>query len=210
MKKYIIILISLLSLSLLNAQNRHKIDIDMAALDSQLSVLENDLANLDIDLSIISDNTNELLALQQTKSRKKTVSEVENKDIFDQLTDINGVEVVYISKAMLSMMPNMKMPGVNIGNTAGKLESLQILSTETKSAVINLKREINKHIKNGEYETLMYVKDQGSKTEFYTKKTQDKKNSEMIMITQDNDEVTIIRFLGNFNIKDIQSITQGR
>lgn len=210
MKKYIIILISLLSLSLLNAQNRHKIDIDMAALDSQLSVLENDLANLDIDLSIISGNTNELLALQQTKSRKKTVSEVENKDIFDQLTDINGVEVVYISKAMLSMMPNMKMPGVNIGNTAGKLESLQILSTETKSAVINLKREIDKHIKNGEYETLMYVKDQGSKTEFYTKKTQDKKNSEMIMITQDNDEVTIIRFLGNFNIKDIQSITQGR
>lgn len=210
MKKYIIILISLFTLPFLNAQNRHEIDIVIAELDSQLSVLDNDLANLDVDLSIISENSNGLLAFQQTKSREKTASESGSKDIFDHLSDINGVEVVYISKAMLSMMPNMKMPGVNIGNTASKLESLQILSTETKSAATNLRREIDKHIKNGEYETLMYVKDQGSKTEFYTKKTQDKKNSEMIMITQDNDEITIIRFLGNFNIKDIQSITQGR
>lgn len=41
-----------------------------------------------------------------------------------------GVTSVYISKAMLSLMPDMKTEGVNIGEVASKLDNIQILSCE--------------------------------------------------------------------------------
>ena len=49
---------------------------------------------------------------------------------FDKFADMEGVTSVYISKAMLSLMPNMKTEGVNIGEVASKLDKIQILSCE--------------------------------------------------------------------------------
>ena len=49
---------------------------------------------------------------------------------FDKFADMDGVTSVYISKAMLSLMPDMKTEGVNIGEVASKLDNIQILSCE--------------------------------------------------------------------------------
>lgn len=52
--------------------------------------------------------------------------------IFDRYADTEGVTTVYISKAMLSMMPDMKTNGVNIGPIASKLDNIRILTCENK------------------------------------------------------------------------------
>lgn len=129
---------------------------------------------------------------------------------FEDISNITGVEVVYITKALLGMMPNMDMPGVNIGKVAGKLESLQIYSTEEKGPAILLKRTINKLIQLGSYETLMLVKDSDSKTAFYLKSEGKDKKSELLMVTEDGSDVSVIRMLGNFTIQDIQNLTKGQ
>ena len=42
---------------------------------------------------------------------------------------------------MLSMMPNMKTEGVNIGEVASKLDNIQILSCEKPDIIAKLKKE---------------------------------------------------------------------
>ncbi len=60
---------------------------------------------------------------------------------FDKFADMDGVTSVYISKAMLSLMPDMKTEGVNIGEVASKLDNIQILSCEKPDIIAKLKKE---------------------------------------------------------------------
>lgn len=129
-----------------------------------------------------------------------------NDDLFSRLSNLKGVQVVYISKSMLGMMPNMDMPGVDIGNIAGKLESLEIYTAEEDLASKRLTSASEGLLRGGNYETLMLIKDEDSKTAFYVKKDKSNQGSEMLMITQDGSDATIIRFLGTFSIQDIKNI----
>lgn len=60
---------------------------------------------------------------------------------FDKFADMDGVTSVYISKAMLSMMPNMKAEGINIGEVAGKLDHIQILTCEKAAPIPRIKKK---------------------------------------------------------------------
>ncbi|QIK59392.1 DUF4252 domain-containing protein [Dysgonomonas sp. HDW5A] len=135
-----------------------------------------------------------------------TTETPQNNDIFKQLSNTKGIQVVYISKTMLGMMPNMDMPGVDIGNIAGKLESLEIYSSEETSASRRLIYVSEDLLKGGNYETLMLIKDNDSRTAFYVKKNKSNQGSEMLMITEDGSDATIIRFLGSFTVQDIKNI----
>lgn len=137
------------------------------------------------------------------------VSEIKQSqtDVFEKLADIKDVEVVYISKSFLGMMGGMNMPGVNIGNITEKLEGLQIFSAEQKNAMKALKQETNKLVKERGYETLMFVKDNDTKTAFYTKRIA-RGQTEMLMVSEEPSEISIIRFFGNFTVQDIQNIAK--
>lgn len=143
-------------------------------------------------------------------STYSTTESPQNTDVFNQLSKIKGVGVVYISSAMLGMMPSMDMPGVDIGNIAGKLESLEIYTAED-NATKSLITISDKLINSGAYETLMLVKDGDSRTGFYMKKGTTNKGAEMLMITDDGTDATLIRFLGNFTMQDIKNVAnQGK
>lgn len=135
-----------------------------------------------------------------------TTETPQNNDIFKQLSNTKGIEVVYISKTMLGMMPKMDMPGVDIGNIAGKLESLEIYSAEEASASRRLIYVSEDLLKSGNYETLMLLKDSDSRTAFYVRKNKSNTGSEMLMVTEDGSDASIIRFLGNFTVQDIKNI----
>ena len=60
--------------------------------------------------------------------------------IFDRYADTEGVTTVYISKAMLSMMPDMKTNGVNIGPIASKLDNIRILTCENNKLLPTLRK----------------------------------------------------------------------
>ena len=50
--------------------------------------------------------------------------------LFDKYADMDDVTSVYISKKMFQMMPVMETAGLNLANLKGKIESLQILTTQ--------------------------------------------------------------------------------
>lgn len=117
---------------------------------------------------------------------------------------MDNVTSVYISKAMFQMMPTMEAGGLNLMNLKGKIESLQILSTQNSTVKEQMKKEFSDLI-NDKYEELMRVKDQGTKATFYIKKKGDQ-ISELIMLADTGSEFSVIQLLGKFSLKDIQSI----
>lgn len=124
---------------------------------------------------------------------------------FDKFADMDGVTSVYISKAMLSLMPNMQAEGVNIGEVASKLDNIQILSCEKPDIIARMKEEtafINP--KNG-YEELMRINDEGERVIIYLKQAQSG-TKEFVLKCTEKDEFTLIAITGNLTLQEIQSI----
>ena len=84
---------------------------------------------------------------------------------FSKYADMDEVTTVYISKKMFQMMPTMEHIGLELANMQGKIDGLQILSTERKELQAQMRKEFSGMI-GKEYEELMRVKDKGTKAKF--------------------------------------------
>ena len=124
---------------------------------------------------------------------------------FDKFADMDGVTSVYISKAMLSLMPDMKTEGVNIGEVASKLDNIQILSCEKPDIIAKLKKETAFISPKNGYEELMRINDEGEKTIIYLKRNKNKEK-EFVLMSQEKNEFTIIAITGNLTLQEIQGI----
>ena len=111
---------------------------------------------------------------------------------FDKYADMEGVTSVYISKAMLSLMPDMKAEGVNIGKMASKLDNIQILSCEKASVIAQIKKDVS-------------INDEGEKTTIFLKHDKEKQK-EFVLLSEEQNELTIIIITGNLTLQEIQSI----
>ncbi|MDR0892880.1 MAG: DUF4252 domain-containing protein [Mediterranea sp.] len=126
-------------------------------------------------------------------------------NFFDRFADWEGVSSVYISKAMLGMMPNIKTEGVNIGSITGKLDNIQILSSEAKSVIARMRKELGYVSPKNGYEQLMRTKEDGESTSIYIKQLKAGKR-EFVLISDEKDELSVIVVRGDLSMKDIQGI----
>lgn len=130
-------------------------------------------------------------------------------DFFDKMAGSRNVNSVYISKAMLSMAPNIHLGGANIKDIANKLEQLDIYTSESKESSAMMKKDIEVLARNKTYELLMNLKDGMQTITFYALKNKDKFR-ELIMVTKETDQCVIIRMVGDFTMADIQKVTSKR
>lgn len=135
-----------------------------------------------------------------------TVGFAQNK-LFEKYADTDHVTSVNISKTMFEMMPDIQTEGLNMINLKGKIESLQILTTENATQKENIRKDFSLFTSK-EYEELMRVKSEDTKANFYVKKKGDQ-ISELILLADSDDSFSIIRLLGNFTLRDIQNLAQG-
>lgn len=129
-----------------------------------------------------------------------------SKALFDKYTDMDNVTSVYISKAMFKMMPNIETAGLNIVNMKGKIESLQVISTERTDLAPKMKEDFSKLIGKG-HEELMRVRDGKTKATFYANMNGDLVK-DLIMLADTEEGFTVIQLLGNFTLQDIQEIIE--
>ena len=118
---------------------------------------------------------------------------------------MDDVTTVYISKKMFQMMPTMEYIGLQLANMQGKIDGLQILSTERKDLQAQMRKEFDGMI-GKEYEELMRVKDKETKANFYIRQ-QGELIKELIMIADSEANFSVIQLKGNFTLQDIQEIT---
>lgn len=125
-------------------------------------------------------------------------------NFLDKYSGMKGVSYVYISKAMLSLMPNVKAEGVNIGKIASKLESVRIVSCENPSVIARLKNDISIVTPKNGYNELMRMSDDGEKTVIYMNEKKGK--NEFVLVQSERNELQIIQIVGNLTLKEIQGI----
>ncbi len=124
--------------------------------------------------------------------------------LFDKYADMDNVTSVYISKAMFKMMPTIETGGLNLMNMMGKIESLQILTTERQDITSNMQKEFSQLVGKG-HEELMRVRDGKTRATFYADMKGDNVK-DLLMLAKTDSSFIVIQLLGSFSLKDIQDI----
>jgi len=127
-------------------------------------------------------------------------------DFFNKFSNDDNVTTVFISKALLQMVPEIKADmGANINSLIGKLSQIEIYTTENKETAGLMKLESDKLIKNKTYESLMVVKEKGRNVNFLIQRNKDMID-ELVMLVNESQNSVIIRIMGNFTMEDILKV----
>jgi len=126
--------------------------------------------------------------------------------LFDKYADMDDVTSVYISKAMFQMMGNVVNAGMDFTNLKGKIESLQLVSTEKQDKIAQMKKEFSQLV-TAQHKELMRVKDGKDRVNFYADMKGDQ-IKELIMLAETDNSYTAIQLIGNFTLQDIQDIAK--
>lgn len=126
--------------------------------------------------------------------------------LFDKYADMDNVASVYISKAMFQMMPSFETNGLNLMNLKGKIDGLQILSTQDTSKKESMRNDF-KGLIGKEHEELMRVKDGKTRATFYVKQ-KGEQISELIMLADTDSSFNVVQLTGKFTLREIQQITK--
>lgn len=126
--------------------------------------------------------------------------------LFDKYSEMDNVTSIYISKAMFQMMPSFETNGLNLMNLKGKIEGLQVLSTDNNNIKEKMRTDF-KGLIGKDHEELMRVKDGNTRTTFYVKQKGDL-ISELIMLADTDSSFNVIQLAGKFTLQDIQEITK--
>ncbi|MDR1257825.1 MAG: DUF4252 domain-containing protein [Tannerellaceae bacterium] len=133
------------------------------------------------------------------------ICQAQNK-LFDKYADMDNVTYVYISKAMFNMMPTVVSDiGLSLTNMKGKIESLQLVSSEQKDEMEKMRKEFTQlygryhqelmRLHSGKTHTVFYAIVDGNKVE------------DLVMLADTDSTFVAIQILGKFTIKDIQDIS---
>ena len=128
---------------------------------------------------------------------------------FKKYADDKEITYVYISKFMLNMARTMggkDFNGKNLSAIMKKLNSLQIVSSETKAARARLKKDIRTYMAQENYNLLMETNNDGSKVTIHHK--EGKQSSIIIMVTDEDNETTAMIFTGAFTTKDLEALAK--
>lgn len=128
---------------------------------------------------------------------------------FEKYADTKNVTYVYISKFMLRMVDASSapsVPGVNTQSLMKKLNGIQIISSDNKNAIARLKADAQSIVKQGKYELLMQVDEDGDKVRIYHR--EGKQQSVVVMMADEEDEFSVIVFSGTFTLDDVQKMTK--
>ena len=124
--------------------------------------------------------------------------------IFEKYADMDNVTSVYISKAMFQMMPAIENVGVNLMNLKGKIESLQLVTTEKQDLASQMKREFSQLV-TSRHEELIRIRDGNTRVTFYSDMNGGQIR-ELLLLVEEENEFTAILLTGNFTLKDLQEI----
>ena len=127
-------------------------------------------------------------------------------NLFDKFSDMDGISSVYISKTLLSMMPDVEADGIDIGKIANKLESIQILSSEKPALIERLRKETAFIYPRNGYEELMRIKEDGELTTIYLKELKSGQKEFVLRIDEKEDEFTIIVITGSLTAEEIRNV----
>ena len=143
------------------------------------------------------------------------------QSFFDKLEDMDGVDVVVVTKdafEMLSKFKDIQLEGnqtMKVFSLIKELKELRVFTTDESFIANKMDEMVSKLIKNNRLTELMRVKDDDSRVKIYVKITKNKDYvSEVLMFvkgiekkTKENVDSVIISLTGNIDVNKIAEIT---
>lgn len=143
------------------------------------------------------------------------------QSFFDKLEDMDGVDVVVVTKdafEMLSKFKDIQLEGnqtMKVFSLIKELKELRVFTTDESSIANKMDEMVSKSIKNNRLTELMRVKDDDFRVKIYVKTTKKKDYvSEVLMFvkgiekkTKENVDSVIISLTGNIDVNKIAEIT---
>ncbi|CAI8359266.1 MAG: Uncharacterised protein [Polaribacter sp. SA4-10] len=143
------------------------------------------------------------------------------QSFFDTLEDMEGVDVVVVTKdafEMLSKFQDIKIDGnqtMKVFSLINDLQELKIFTTNDANNANKMDKMVSKAIKVQKLTELMRVKEEDTRMKIYVKTTKNKSYvSEVLMFikgvgkkTNKNIESIIISLTGNIDVQKISEIT---
>ena len=115
-------------------------------------------------------------------------------ELFKKYENTKGVETVYISKNLLSILGTTDIGDLKVSKAAKKIERIQVLECERASLLQGIR----------DYAQIMRTTDDGEITYIYQK--QRGKQTEFVILTTEKSELTIVNILGTLTLKEIKEI----
>ena len=147
-------------------------------------------------------------------SAQNASSSTKFTSLFEKFEDAKNVESVYISKAMFDLIGSCigsKLVGVKsmedflIRDKLSKIDHLYILSSKDTKMAAGLADIFSSYYKEGKFEELMRMKDNGQKTTIYMQQMKNKM-SEFGLFSTGDGETRIISIVGTLTINDIKDV----
>ena len=118
--------------------------------------------------------------------------------LFEKYADMDNVTSVFISKKMF------ESGGLNLMNLKGKINNLQIVTSDKQELREQMKKEFGSIISRS-HEELMRIKDNETHATFHIIQDGDHIN-EMVMLADTDSDYVVIRITGRFTLQDIQDV----
>lgn len=129
------------------------------------------------------------------------------KEITDLLTKYHNMKDVTVITMNNDMFKTFKDDS-ELNEISFNFDKFQILTTESKAIVSQMKQDFKKLIQNGILIEMMSVKDDGSQVLFLIDKASQGKTNVTVffMIVEEVDEYVIMYFSGNIPIEEIKEL----
>ncbi|MBE6311383.1 MAG: DUF4252 domain-containing protein [Bacteroidales bacterium] len=124
----------------------------------------------------------------------------QHEKIINEISEINDVEAVYITKSMLNSIGNnnIKIGNLNISKIINGLSSIYVLSIDGNS--LQRARKKLQTIKNSKgMEVIMRLKEDNERTDILGKKLNNGNFSSILMTIDEGDEITVVYIIGNID-----------
>lgn len=132
-------------------------------------------------------------------------STIEARKFFEANAKDEGVTSVYISKSLISMIPNTSTKGLDIYRLSSKINYIYILSTDNPKATERLSDKVKSAFANSNYEQLFDVNSADESSAIYYRKGKNGEN-EYIIVSRDAAEFTVILIAGTITPADVQGM----
>lgn len=129
----------------------------------------------------------------------------ENKAI-KELSNIKGVTAIFVSEQMLNMigLSNFSVDNVvNLNDIASKIKSVTVLNAEDSKPIKELRKGIDIYLEKLKVSPMLTTKEDDEQVNIYFIEPQGAdKYAQLIIYTDEGDEVSIIALIGSFEMKD--------
>lgn len=140
------------------------------------------------------------------------LSAQDGKNIYKKYSGATDVSSVYISPAMFKLigkLPNIEVNDseVNFGQIVRSMRGMYVIDSSSRDINSDLCRDVDKFVRNGQYELLMEVNDNGEKVNIYVIPKGETVSS-FVLIAYDADSCTFVCLDGDLPLEELRVILE--